>query len=434
MRVSALNYITYKISKMANKVANKMPNNKVNYNKVNYNKSITDTPYFKMDDAINSLIDSKTAFIIANERLKKNGETGRYYTVFATFKDFLKQREQFPHCHEILLDHKNSKPNLAGRLVFDFDIEGINDEDEDKRITVPKKFKSQIEDTILEVLEKYFNNLDINRLEFVWLTSKNPKKFSKHLTVKNLYFDNWISMSKTFYQLFSIVWDEKYLWIKAKNLLDFQIVRKNASLRMVGSKKINGYPLVFDDKKYKLCDSLIRIYFKNQRLQEQMVTIDNINSGVFENVLEEPISDNAMQIRIMDLSFGKMVEPTFEKKVYDKAYELHYMLQPGVFTMGKISDNILSLQRNKNNSDGKKIKAKCLLSGKLHENENAFLIVKKEPDVYTVHFGCNRFCNHIKTINIGSFTIDNMMIMLHPNFEPLAEKPKKRKAKKTIEI
>lgn len=400
-----------------------------------HNKMITNTPYFKMEEAISCSIQSKTVFIIANERLKKNGEIGRYFTVFPTFKDFLRQREMYPHCHEILLDHKNNKPNLAGRLVFDFDIKGINDVDEAKRIKIPENFKDQIENTILEVLEKYFNNVDPNRLEFVWSTSYNPEKFSKHLTVKNLYFENWYKLCRTFYQLFSIVWDEKYFWIRSNDLVDFQIVRKSASLRMVGSKKINGYPLILDNPNHTLCDSLIRIYLKNQRIKEQLVTVDNINEGVFENVLGEPISDNEDHIRIMHINITskKAEKLIYDKAVYEKAYELYNMIQPGVFIMGKIYEGYVHLMRGSDHHYKKKIKAKCLLSGKLHEHENAFLTIFKEPDVYTVHYSCFRYCHHQKMVEIGSLTIDNLMILLHPNFELLSNNSKK-KSKKTMEI
>lgn len=390
--------------------------------------------YFAMNDAISCFVESKTVFIISNERIKKNGEIGRYYTIFPTFKEFLKQREMYPHCHEIFLDHQNNKPNIAGRLVFDFDITQVNHENDNvnKKIIVPITFKDQIEDTILEVLEKYFNNIDMECLKFVWSTSNNTKKFSKHLTVKNLYFDNWHLLCRIFYQLFSIVWDEKYVWIKSKDLIDFQIVRKHASLRMVGSKKIKGNPLVLDDPKYNLTDSLIRIYYKNQRLKEQLITIDNINTGVFENVLEEPRSDTTMQIKIMDVTFGKISEPRFETPVYQKAYELYYMIQPGVFTMGKISDNILSLMRDKSNCT--KVKANCILSGKLHENENAFLIIKKKEDIYTIHFGCNRFCHYMKSVYIGSLRVDNLTIIIDSNFNPSIKKTRKKKKPKMINL
>ena len=89
------------------------------------------------------------------------------------------------------------------------------------------------------------------------------------------------------------MWDEKYLWIKSIKLIDFQIVRNRGSLRMVGSTKIsNGYPLIFDNEKHKLTDSLIKIYFKDRRDEEQLITSHNINPHVFENILEKNINQS----------------------------------------------------------------------------------------------------------------------------------------------
>src|ERR1700691_5772896 len=98
---------------------------------------------YTIDEAIEAPINTKTAFIIANERITKSKRIGRYYTIFPTFKEFLENRTKFKHCHELLVDHKNARSNIAGRLVFDFDF---------KKIKVPKKFTKQIENTMLEVI------------------------------------------------------------------------------------------------------------------------------------------------------------------------------------------------------------------------------------------------------------------------------------------
>ena len=371
---------------------------------------------YTLDEAINANIESKTVFIIANEKTTKSGNIGRYYTIFPTFKEFLQNRDKYKHCHEILVDHKNNKANPAGRLVFDFDIKPLAE------IKIPAKFKQQIEKTVVEVVERYCNNVDTGKFVFIWSTSENPNKFSKHLTVKNLYFDNWITMSKIFYQLFCIVWDDTYLWIKSNNLIDFQIVRNKASLRMVGSSKIGGYPLVFDDDTHILTDSLIRIYFKNQKLAEQLVTKNNINKSVFDNVLTDSQTDlSSEQHIIIQFNPKKIIKPTYDKNVYDKAYEMYNAINPGIFKCGKINGPVLSLIRIKPH--------RCLLSGKLHEQENAFIIINLDECHYSVKFGCYRFCYFQKTVYIGSISVDNLMILYNPNFEPRAKKPRKKKIK-----
>lgn len=409
--------------------------NKINNKSHQNNNTITSTKYFKIDDAINASINSKTVFIIANERITKTGHIGRYFTIFPSFKSFLKQRNKFKHCHEIIVDHINNKPNIAGRLVFDFDIK--KKDENNKKINIPENFKDQIEDTIIDVVDRYFININSEIMEYIWSTSKNPEKFSKHLTVKNLYFDDWISISKIFYKLFCLVWDEKYLWIKSNKLIDFQIVRNRGSLRMVGSTKINGYPLVFDNEHHKLTDSLIRIYFKNRRDEEQLVKYNNINSYVFENILQENISQENILYTTCENNFFYIEEKNpkksqnmmYNKKIYIKAFEIYNNINPDIFEMGKIYGDRISLLRRKSH--------KCLISGKVHDSENAFCKITKDEEnsLYSIKFGCYRGCHRSRPVYIASMSGDSMFVMYSPDYEKIINsKKKKEKIKNVVEI
>ena len=393
-----------------------------------HNRSIMATKYFTINDAIKCPMKSPTAFIIANERTTKDGHIGRYYTVFPTFTTFLTNRAKYKHCHELLVDHIRSKSNPAGRLVFDFDI---------KDVTIPNDFKDQIEDVVIDVLARYFKDLDIDKIEFIWSTSENPNKFSKHLTVKHLYFDNWIRLSKIFYRLFCIVWDETHFWIRSRNLIDFQIVRNNGSLRMVGSSKINGYPLNFDNEKHTLTDSLIRIYYKKHREAEQLVTDDNINETVFSNVLHEKNDDddnepdlNSTKNITIKFDPNKIIKPLYINDVYIKAYEIYNKINPGVFKMGKISGDRISLIRIK--------PYRCLLSGKRHDQENAFCCITKGDEFYSIYFGCYRYCHSEKYVQIGSISTNKLIVFINPNFEPPTKMKRKKqessKKRRIIEI
>ena len=298
---------------------------------------IMNKKYFSTNDVIHSIVHTKTVFIIANERKKKSGEIGRYYTVFPTFKDFLKNREEYKNCHEIFVDHVNNIPNLAGRLVFDFDI---------KNVKIPDNFKNQVEHTIVKVISKYFINVDINKFEYIWSTSENPTKISKHLTVKNLYFDNWMNLSSIFYKLFWLIWEKNYDWIQPKDLIDFQIVRKRASLRMVGSNKLGGHPLKFDNPGHKLTDSLIRIYFRNQRTSEQLVTQSNIKKIVSDILLDDDYSDMTEPFyKISACNSSEYLDPEYPTDVYEAAFGMYNQLQPDIFKMGKINGKIISMIR-----------------------------------------------------------------------------------------
>lgn len=355
--------------------------------------------YYSLQEVINiDLPNANNPFIIANEMIKKNGDLGRYYTLFGSFEDFLKDRNNFIHSHEILTDHKNKKIDKSGRLVFDFDI---------KLSSITSEFKNQVEDIIILVVENYFHDIDTSRFNFIWSSSPNPKKISKHLTVKNLCFSNWIKLSKIFYQLFCIEWDGKYSWIKADKLVDLQIIRKNASLRMVGSCKIGGSTLVLDNEKHQFVDSLIRNY---QKVDEQIVTKKFINEGVLENVLlskEENKEYNTNKVVNIHPKIDSFAYPI---EVYKKAFDIYNTKHPGYFKMGKICDRYITLLRVK--------KGPCLLSNKIHENENAYLDINNEIYIYTIYFKCFRKCSSKSSKLLGFLTIPNLLFIDNGNIHP----------------
>ena len=396
---------------------------------------IYNTMFFTMDKAINSDVSTGTAFIISNEKLKANGDIGRYFTVFATFEDFLKRRSKYKHCHEILIDHTQNEPNAAGRLVFDFDI---------KDVVVPKDFCKRIEQTVIKVVDKYFVSVDPEKFVFVWSTSANPTKFSKHLTVQNLYFDQWLQMSKLFYRLFCLCWQKKFDWIGVDKLIDSQIIRTNASLRMVGSSKINGYDLKLDDAdSFSLTDSLIRIYNLADRQTEQLVTIKNFRKKkCLTDLLGGADISGADIGSDSDTEFGfvdqfnflnrvknittefKTIEPIFEPKVYDRSLEICDKIQPGFFQKGKINGGKMTIMRKK--------PGKCLLSGNIHEKENAFLeIIKKEKHL-EVRFGCYRYCHSDDSVVIGGLRLDTFKPISSIVFTPPKPRGKKYRNKKEI--
>ncbi len=387
-------------------------------NEKNKIKKIICTKFYSIDDAIKCKINSNQVFIIANERMTKNNKIGRYYTVFPCFKLFLKNREKFPHCHELIVDHINNKIDNMGRLVFDFDIKP------EKNLTIPKNFKLCVETTIIDVVREYFKNVDIDCLDFVWSTSQNPNKFSKHLTVKNFYFSDWIKMSKIFYTYFCTEWDKNDYGIKSSKLVDLQIVKNRTSLRMVGSSKIGGYPLVFDKSDHELSDSLIRIYIDDLRKTEQKITFNNlVEKNIFTETHDiDNITTNKIEIKFNKSGIKK--QPFYPQEIYKKAFDIINNINPSIFKPGKISGKILSLIREKS--------FKCLISGKIHENENAYLkIDNTDKKLYAVHFGCFRYCGEKKLIYVGFLqtTGSEIDFVLAPEFEKKDPKTGKTKLK-----
>ncbi|MEM3063064.1 MAG: hypothetical protein QW303_05950, partial [Nitrososphaerota archaeon] len=167
--------------------------------------------------------------------------------------------------------------------------------------------------------------------------------------------------------------------------------------------------LVFDDQSSSLTDSLIRIYLKKQRPPEQLVTKDNINNAVYESVLYEPLVEARQQYAV-GINPTKVERPIYDGEVYNKAYYLYNCINPNVFRLGKIKSNFVTLLRIKPH--------KCLMSGKYHEKENAFLVLEKKDDSYLVRFGCYRFCSNSRTIYIGSIDVQSLRTTISSRFEP----------------
>lgn len=369
------------------------------------------TKFFSINDAIASDLTTKTGFIIANEREKTDGTIGRYYTVFPSFSFFLKERDKYPHCHELVVDHCNAYKKTWGRLVFDFDIKNKNIVK-----NIPLTFKDEIEGCVVDVSRKYFDDIDTDKFEFVWSTSVKPNAFSKHLTVKNLHFEHWMEMSRIFYLLFCEEWDKEHKWIESKELIDFQIIRKNASLRMVGSSKINGNILELDDPQYSLTDSLIRIYLKKDVEKEQSVSYDSIRreevapyvqlkdieylDACNNNTIEKKRKKTAP--KIVNIESVEELKKYSDKK-YWRAYKLYDSLDPDCFSPGKISGDYLYLLRVK--------PSRCIICVNFHEHENAFLFIQEDQtnDTYYVYFGCWRKkktdCSGYEKKYLGSFRL-----------------------------
>lgn len=189
----------------------------------------------------------------------------REFYAFHSVEDFLGERYLYPHAHEMVLDRGTQLQD--GRIVFDFDVSefyfrnaGIVTKNSklgpqiDSTGTasgyVAPSFELDIEKIILVTLKNYYAEVDIKKLKFVWLGSKNPIKFSRHLIIVGTRMkDDWATQLQSFYALFRY---EAYLsglfyyFPNMDKLIDGQVPKKNASLRLCGAKKMKegSQPLV----------------------------------------------------------------------------------------------------------------------------------------------------------------------------------------------
>jgi hypothetical protein len=361
---------------------------------------------YSRNDAITATVGSDRAFIIANERFNKTGKKTFCFNVFKCIEEFLQKRDKFPHCHEILIDHKEAGPNSGGRLVFDFDIEP--EDVKTKNGKIPKDFKEQVEGTICYVVTKYFKNVNINKFVYVWSNCPNISKVSKHLTVKNMYFSDFINMTKMFYVFFMKEWDKQYDWISGIDLIDYQVPKKGTQLRMIGSKKIGGNVLEFDDNTHTLTDSLIRIYNPNQLKKEQKITKDNFVESELHKLVQEGEDLNNHTGKVISFTADDGNDTTYNdikypKRIYKIACAMIEDLMPGIFDK-VINGSFIRLNRKLGHE------AKCLMSDHIHENDNAYLCIDDVDYGYIVKFGCYRGkkCNrHVNTCVVGIISRQN---------------------------
>lgn len=331
------------------------------------------TSFYSLDEAKTCNIEGKRPFIIAEEKRRCDGSIGRIFTVFSSFYNFLEERDEHPHCHEIIADHVNTLPLECGRLVFDLDRENYYNENE----YVPKGFQSQFEDLVMKVITKYYTGVDLSRIEFVWMTSPNLKKYSKHLVVKNFSFRHWLTMAKDFYKLLEIEWS--FEWCKIDEIIDLQIIRKSGSLRMAGSSKIGGSVIKIDRPEFDLEDSLIRIYRKSYRKDEQIIEPEQM-------IHRFPVQEAKKKFRSI------CQETTVPEGEFKVAYSEIEKTYPGIFQPGRITGNYMTLTRVKESI--------CPFSDKLHERIDGFL----EITDHVVRFGCYRKCAKIYSKQIGIIT------------------------------
>ena len=227
------------------------------------------TSYYKLSEAIRYA----TTFTYIVGWFQPNRHQ---YLSFASYDDFCIGRHTYSSLHELIIyaDGSNNTNIFTsrrdGRLCFDFDLKMA---DIDSTFDV-KMWMTNVESVIKDIATTLYHEIDPAILKFVWSTSDNPTKVSKHLTVKNLYYEDWILMSRQFYRMFVQKWN---FYPAAGKFVDKQIIRKNAALRFVGSTKPDGSSVLrMDDPTIPFEDSLIRPTLSWYSGNEQYVSYDKL--------------------------------------------------------------------------------------------------------------------------------------------------------------
>lgn len=345
-------------------------------------------------------------FIIAHECYKpytnkKTGESAvktREFFAFNDIEEFLANRNSFPYAHEVIFDRISDKQQ--GRLVFDFDFDepwhGL------APTYVPPDFQQNIEKLIITTFDEYYLDVDTKRLTFVWLKSNTTTKWSKHLVVKNAYFGyDWKEQIQIFYNLMlGIAHEKKIFKLDTAKLIDIQVARTNATMRMCGSCKYGrDNILTLEDPNFSIYDSFVQLYRRCDVQEEQHIMEGNLSkkhlNKIFFEQYETKIVNNDYYKKCCDLanidltkldkrySSDELEQDKLEFALtcLSEYYELKYK-QEMPFKFKNVLGCIINLDR--------KCSAKCLISERVHDNENAFLTVQQDGGIY---FHCRRGCS-----------------------------------------
>lgn len=288
----------------------------------------------------------------------------RRYLIFKSFESYYDNITIYNHCHELIIPQtkNNSMIKTIGRLVFDFDIPLLN---------VPSQFESDMIDVIKTVFRKFYKNIDCDKFVFVWLDSSNSKKTSIHLIVKNACFgDDWISQIKLVYLQIEheISQDNRFSWVKGFSLIDTALSRENATLRMPLNSKIGGSILKFRYPVHTFQDGLVCLYDPNDKQTEQMIyDIDSIQT--LSQYVKHPENKKP------DIKYNYS---EFEKSelFYERCFQIFKQSNDKFdsFAMGERCGRFINLIRKKPSI--------CIVGGRLHENENAYLYISPKYDIY----------------------------------------------------
>ena len=206
---------------------------------------------------------------------------------FQSFKTFY-NNSSVKSFHEILKSRDQISSagfnSGLGRLVFDLDLKDKIFGSEFVHPTFDQDFVECIKTTF----RKYYTNVNLDRLDFIWMSCLRADKYSRHLVIKGALLPDFRIQMEQFYQLFlhEMKNMESFYYIPEKyfkytsSLIDHNIIH-GTYLRMVGSQK-NGHMLTLDpnvrmesifeiSKSYELEDTLVRPLGTQVLINEQQI-------------------------------------------------------------------------------------------------------------------------------------------------------------------
>ena len=189
--------------------------------------------------------------------------------------------------------------------------------------------------------------------------------------------------------------------IPTTELIDAQVARNNATMRMVGSTKFNKDKVLTIDGDYTMYDAMIQLFRAEDVCAEQHIYVDQrmnkpLDDMFFDDKQKQRLLVNEHWRKACKLARIDLTEPdnsgsslVLDREdvqaafnAFHKFYEALYRLPfDNSFRVKSVVGSLINLQRQ--------CPSKCLLSGRVHDHENAYLRVTETGDIY---FHCRRGC------------------------------------------
>jgi hypothetical protein len=315
----------------------------------------------------------------------QNGKPKRLFNRFSNVDKFMEYIQRIPiekwHFFEYILGFQKQK------LYFDIDIK-------EPKPNVVKDLLDYLVNAIKLVLAKKDVNILLSKDILIFSSnSKDGSRYSYHVILDNYYLDNNEENKSLAMEILSMIPQHLNYYI------DNSMYSQKQQLRMLYSSKVNSGRVKIHVSNWEHCGLIINQNIPaNELFRRSCVTVTDyctkINNIVFE-------------VKCIDNTHKKLLSSVFEKI---KSSELFR-----IYEVDKREGNLICLRR--------KCPGMCTICNRVHEHENAYLVVRSDGGVY---FYCRRNNNKNKLIAVLdeisdeealNISMDNMTIVSAPLLE-----------------
>jgi hypothetical protein len=302
--------------------------------------------------------DYEHPFLVQYEIVEPRDESTHLYIVFRDIEEY--RRSRYRTCHEVLISSNgwDREEDVIGHPAFDIDAPLGSLEGDWQKI---------LEDDIIEVLAYLhpkradeIRTILSDRDNFVWMSSSNDKKISRHLTVSNITFGQWRWTSKIMYREL----------MKKHPYIDNMIIRLCGSLRLPLNSKVGGSILTFQNNKHNFLDGLILIRDENSYTLGSLLMPSDLDNEFLK-------MDDIVDKR--EIGYAMDDEDLDEDQCSRCFQKLDSQFNTGLTMTGE-NGGFITLTRVRPGT--------CPISGRVHDSLGAYMFTRDKK----VYFGCHRKC------------------------------------------